>query len=741
MQPGTGPERPHGVLTPLLFALTLVVGSGLLFLVQPMSAKMVLPLLGGSPGVWNTCMVFFQAGLLAGYAYAHAGPLWLGLRAHAVLHAGLLLLPFLLLPIALDQEPPDAEAWPPLWLLRTLVISVGLPFVVLAAGAPLLQKWFAASGHARARDPYFLYAASNVGSMAALLAYPLLVEPAFSLSRQSWLWTIGYGVLALLSILCVAPVAFASKLIALSGSGETSVRASGRVSWLLLALVPSSLLLSVTTLLSTDIAAIPLFWVVPLAIYLLTFILVFAGKPVVPHAFVLRWLPLVVLLLVMIKLTEATQPVGLLLGIHLLGLFWICLACHGELARKRPAAAHLTEYYLWLALGGVLGGIFNALVAPLIFTSLLEYPLMLIAVCLLVPRRPEDARPLRSFTCLDFVLPLILGLATAGLVWLGQDLALEPGPISVAVMFMVPVVIAYTFMDRPLRFSLGLAAILLAGALYSGVMGRTVYRARSFFGVHQVTEIGGFRKLVHGNIPHGLQSLDPAQQHVPLGYYHPNGPMGKTLTTLRHDPRLNRVALIGLGTGALATYAKPPQHWTFFEIDPEVIRIASPEARLFTYLRDARGVDVRAGDGRLSVAKSAERFGLIVVDAFNSDSIPVHLLTREALQIYRSRLTRGGILAIHISNDYLDLEPVLASLARDAGPPMECLIWNDRFVPEQDKAMGRLPSQWAVLADSAGDLKILLEARLPWQAARLDPALRIWTDDFSNLIQVLKWRD
>jgi spermidine synthase len=772
MQAGTVPAGGRNAVMPAVFALTLLVGSGLLFLVQPMCAKMVLPLLGGSPGVWNTCMLFFQAGLLAGYAYAHAGPLWLGTRFHGILHLGLLLVPLLFLPIALGQEPPDPDASPVLWLLEALLISAGFPFVMLASNAPLLQKWFAASGHARARDPYFLYAASNLGSMAALLGYPFLVEPNFSLSRQSALWAAGYVALAILSFACAAYLLLSrraglaenDRLQIADRSVNSNLQSaicklpsrSLRLSWLLLALVPSSLMLSVTTFLTTDIAAIPLFWVVPLALYLLTFILVFSGNPLVPHAVVLRWLPLMVVVLVFIKLSEATEPAGLVLGIHLLGMFWICLACHGELARRRPDADHLTEYYLWLALGGVLGGMFNALLAPSIFTSIVEYPLMLIAACLLLPRpgvprdRPSVASSLVSrrwsrATIRDVALPVLLGLATVVLVVLGQKLRLQPGPMSVAAMFMAPVVIGYTFMERPVRFGMGLAAILLAGTLYSGVHGRTVYRARSFFGVHQVTEDAGFRKLVHGNTIHGLQSLDPAQQTVPLGYYHPKGPIGQLFKVMKDDRRLKRVALIGLGTGAMAAYAGPGQHWTFFEIDPEVIHIASPEAELFTYLRDARvrggRIDVRPGDGRLNVAASDELFGMIVVDAFNSDSIPVHLLTREALEVYRSRLAPGGILAMHISNRYLHLERVLANLAQDSSPPMVCMIGDDRMLPEPDKDAGRLPAQWAVLARSADDLKMLLPQRLLWRAAQTGSALHVWTDDFSDLFRVFKWRE
>jgi spermidine synthase len=754
-------EARRGWALPAFFAVTMLLASGLLFLVQPMCAKMVLPLLGGTPGVWNTCMVFFQAGLLAGYAYAHAGPRWLGPRGHAVFHLGLLAVPLLFLPIALGQIPPNPEDPPALWLLHALLLSAGLPFFILATTAPLLQRWYAALG---ARDPYYLYAASNVGSMAALLGYPFLVEPNFSLSRQSFHWTAGYAIAAALIAGCVV-VSYArgwhATPVQTYKSSELAPRLSDRLHWLVLALVPSSLMLSITTFLTTDIAAIPLFWVVPLALYLLTFILVFAGTPLLPHNVFLHWMPLLIIVLVVIRLTEATQPVGLLLGIHVFGLFWICMCCHGELARRRPAATYLTEYYLWLALGGVLGGMFNALVAPVIFTSVVEYPLMLVAACLLLPGRAGGVSPLisppsarttpvpvrgtlknqgahapRSPFARDCLFPALLGLATLGLVLLGNRLRVEPGPLSVAVMFLLPIVICYTFVERPLRFGLGMAAVLLAAGFYPGVHGRTLYQARSFFGVYRVTEERGFRKLVHGNTVHGMQSLDPEEGEYPLTYYHRDGPIGKLLTALKGDPRLERVGLVGLGTGALAYYAQPGQHWTFFEIDPEVIRIAGPDAELFTYLRRCQAtVDVIAADGRLGLAGSSDRFGVIIVDAFNSDAIPAHLLTREALQVYRSRLKPEGLLAFHISNRYLDLEPVLNSLAEHAKPRMTCLVWDDRA--QIDRATGRMPAQWAVMVSAPKSLS----PEGGWLPARRNSALRVWTDDFSNLFEVFKWRD
>jgi spermidine synthase len=729
------------------FALTLFLSAGLVFLFQPMCAKMLLPSLGGVPAVWNTCMVFFQAGLLAGYAYAHAGPRLFGRPLHAPVHLGLMLLPFLVLPIALGQRTPPADASPVSWLLSTLVLSAGLPFFVVASSAPLLQSWFAATAQPGARDPYFLYAASNLGSLAALFSYPFFVEPNLVLSQQSLWWTVGYGTLVLFTGACSLVLWKSRNQHAIVVGDRNSFRSPSlpeergmnsvlRIRWVLLALIPSSLLLSVTSYLTTDIASIPLFWIIPLGLYLLTFILVFSNRfPRLP-GFFRGGLPLVVMLLVLALLSEATEPLILVFGLHLAGFFWIAMACHAELARTRPAVEHLTEYYLWLALGGVLGGMFNALLAPVIFNTVAEYPLMLVLACLLVGvrKRRSAGAPQRPLPLLlDLVLPVFLGFLTMALVLAGQYYELEPGPISVAGMFSAPVLICYTFIERPLRFGLGLGAILLASAFYSGIHGRILVRQRSFFGVLRVTDKEDYRFLIHGNTVHGQQSLDPKRQTEPLTYYHHGSPIGQIFRVFRGDSRLDHVALIGLGTGALASYSEKDQTWTFFEIDPAVVAIAQ-NPKWFTYLQQARGnIQVVIGDGRLGLAKSADSFGLIVVDAFNSDAIPIHLLTREALAIYRSRLQKGGILAFHISNRHLDLEPVLANLAKDAG--MACLVERDTHIIPR----GRWASDWMVLANTRADLKQLERTRR-WDLGQTEDSLAVWTDDFSNLLDVFRRR-
>jgi spermidine synthase len=779
----------------LFYALTLFVSAGLLFLIEPMFAKMVLPLLGGTPAVWNTCMVFFQAALLAGYAYSHAATARLGVRRQAAFHFVLLLLPLAVLPIAVPKDwTPWREANPLPWLLLLLTVAVGLPFFVVATAGPLLQKWFAGTGHPAARDPYFLYSASNLGSMLALLAYPVLLEPNLRLKEQSQLWSAGYLLLIVLTAGC-SILLWRSRQAAGSGHKEKEFRSQksegrgqksqirGRkaeggepavtslpivhyslattLRWVILAFVPSSLMLSVTTYLTTDIAAIPLLWIIPLAIYLLSFILVFARRPPVPQFLMVRLMPLLILLLTLVMLSVATEPVWLLIPIHLLTFFVVAMVCHGELARLRPPAGYLTQFYLWLAVGGVLGGLFNALVAPLVFNAIIEYPLVLVLACHLRPRLiPEEegerkpgkgknqvtvpsSSAASSFSRFpwsrDLAFAVGLGLMTAGLVLGVQAFGWEHGPKSVGLMFGLPAALCYTFLDRPVRFGLGIGALFLAGALYQGVYGGTIDRERSFFGVHRITldTTGTQHLLVHGNTVHGRQIMLPEPVDEPLTYYHRSGPIGQVFTALSGPAAKAEVAIVGLGAGSLAAYGETGQHFTYYEIDPTVKRIAE-DPRYFTFLRDCKAnVTVVLGDARLTLRDALDRqYGLIVMDAFSSDAIPLHLLTREALAMYASKLADDGVLAFHVSNRYLVLQPILADLAHDA----HLLCWgqNDVELTEDEKRLGKSPSQWVLMAHKRADLgKLARDARWVQLAAR--PGVPVWTDDFSNLFSVFKW--
>ncbi|HYV40098.1 MAG TPA: fused MFS/spermidine synthase [Gemmataceae bacterium] len=719
-----------------LYSLTLFLSAALLFSIQPLIAKAILPLLGGTPAVWTTCMLFFQAALLAAYGCVH----WVGRLGRLMpvaLYVALLTAVPWFLPIRLPEgwTPPE-QVTPVFWLLWLLSVAVGLPFLAVACSAPLLQSWFAATNHNAARDPYFLYAASNIGSVAALLAYPLVVERWLPLSDQCWWWAGGYYLLMGLTATCALTALRQKKptlSLPVSSNGMPVSVAASPWRWIALAFVPSSLLLGVTTYLTTDIATVPLLWVVPLAIYLLTFALTFARRPPLPHKWMIRVLPITVIAVAVAMLSQATEPMPLLVACHLLLLFVAAMVCHGELARLRPSAERLTGFYFCLALGGMLGGLFNGLLAPLIFSGLTEYPIVLVLACLLVPPiRGRQLAPVRG----DVIWPLGLGILAATLILIAQANGLRSGPLALAVMFAVPAILCYTFVDRPLRFGLGVAALLCAGSLRVDEHGRTLLQERSFFGVHRVAlnPEGTAHVLLHGSTVHGMQWLDPARRREPLVYYHRLGPIGAVFDHLHNKGDLRPVAVVGLGAGSVAAYGLPGQEFTFYEIDPVVIRIAQ-NPNLFTFLSDsAAKIDIIPGDARLTLANApAQHYGLIVIDAFSSDAIPVHLLTREALAIYRSTLADGGILAFHVSNRYVDLPPVLGDLASDAG--MVCVTRDDLTLGKYDKEQGKAASQWVLLAVRRQDLPASA-AWLP-QPPRL--GVPVWTDDFCNLAGQLHW--
>lgn len=752
------------------FALTLFVSAALLFLIQPLIAKMILPLLGGTPAVWNTCMVFFQAVLLAGYCYAHAATRRLGVRRQALVHGlvllvPLFLLPLITLPLGLAQNNGEEEsfllpllrgwqtlAYPIPWLLLLLAVSAGLPLFVVAASAPLLQRWFASTGHPAARDPYFLYAASNLGSMLALVGYPVLVEPHWRLLEQSRLWSAGYVLLLVLIGGCAVFLWRSA-----SSPSDQSFQADGtelepgptlgrRLHWLLLALVPSSMLLGVTTYLSTDIAAIPLLWVVPLALYLLSWIVVFARAPLVPHQTLVWLLPFVVLGQTFVFNIVALRPVWVLLLLHLAVFFLVALVCHGELARDRPSPRHLTEFYLWISLGGALGGMYNALVAPLIFSVPFEYPLALVLACLVVPavRSPERL----TLNWLDVWLPLGLMMLLVALRIGWEVSGLEEVWLRVTLMCGLPAAICYTFLRRPLRFALGVGAILLAGgASGSGPSTSLVHSERSFFGVMQVVDKKvkepvptTFREFVHGTTIHGRQCTDPSRRREPLTYYFRNGPMGQIFAARGQTLDRKRIAVLGLGAGTLASYGEKGQEWIFYEIDAAVARIAE---EYFTFLQDCRErgatVQVEIGDARLTLARGPARsIDLIFADAFSSDAVPVHLITREALRIYLDHLAEGGVLIFNAANRYLDLEPVFGDLAADAGLVCRARTETEKDISPADLKQGKTSSHWVVMARRAEDLGFLADDP-NWKDVRGRPGSTVWTDDFSNLLSVFRW--
>lgn len=750
----------------ILFGLAIFLGAALLFAVQPMAAKAVLPLLGGSPAVWNTAMLFFQTALLAGYAYAHGiGRLRMRVQApvHAAVVAGGLGLVFLTGGLLTD---PPRSAWPVPWLLAWLLATTGPTFFGVASAGPLLQRWFSRTDHPRARDPYFLYAASNAGSFLGLLAYPFVIEPALALPTQRGLWLGGYA----LFILLIAACGLLAKRRDASALATSAARAAEepkvephagprerddartcwlrRLRWIALAFVPSSLMLGATTHLTTDVAAVPLLWVVPLSIYLLTFILAFSPRLPLRTAPLGRILVIALLALAVALLLEAKQPLWLVAALHLLVLGVGGLFAHRLLAGDRPGTSRLTEYYLLISVGGALGGLFNGLLAPVLFDRVLEYPITLAALALLLPWRRAGGAPRRGERAAGRAWPFAAAIAGGLLVYLVAvevalaELGIVGGYLVDALAIGAPAILI--FIASRSGLAMGACVLVALGVQqFRPSEGRVLHRERTFFGVHRVERddddyAAPAHLLLHGTTLHGLELRGPGFEGRPTGYYHPSGPAGAAFAEL-HERRPDgyAAALIGLGTGALADYARPADRMVFHEIDPAVVRIAE-DPDLFSFLTRARrsGADlppVVLGDGRLTIAEHPEgSLDLVLVDAFSSDAIPVHLLTLEAVEIYLSRLAPDGLLVIHVSNQYLDLEPVVAAAAEALG--LEARIWRD-ILPDERDPTGRVPSTWVVLARDAAALGgIGRSVRWFW----LNPQKRVrpWTDERSDIWSV-----
>jgi hypothetical protein len=737
--------KARHTLTVFLYTASILTSAFLLFYLQPLIAKMLLPYLGGSPAVWNICMVFFQALLLAGYAYAHILPAVVGVRRHALIHVALILAAALSLPFGISAaavESLSSSPSPYVWLLATLFGTVGLPFFAVSTNGPLLQKWFSLTPHPRARDPYFLYSASNLGSLLALLGYPLLLEPGLGLRRQAGLWTVLFAVLVVSIFACAVmlwrsgkPVPDSDVTDIAAGGDSRPVNAARRVWWVTLAFVPSSLMLGVTSYLTTDLTPIPLLWVLPLALYLFTFVLAFSGGRFRQRKAVQRYaLPILAGGVVFTLVMDMNRPLWFLMLLHLLFFFVAALFCHLRLADDRPEANRLTEFYLWLAVGGVLGGLFNALAAPLLFSRVIEYPLVIILVCLLRPHsRPDEDKA--SSRLLDFVAPVVLGLCAGGATFLIQRQG--GGGQWLFLAFFIVLVVAYLLVERPTRFALSLGAVLLAGGLVPRGARETLRTERNFFGVLRVVanHDTDTTLLFHGSTLHGAQFADPNLRCEPTTYYHRLGPLGAIFENYKLRPASPNVAVIGLGAGTTAAYAAAGQNWTYYEIDQAVIRIARDEG-FFHYLKDCAASPPShvVGDARLRIAEAPEGFyGLIVVDAFSSDAIPVHLMTREALRLYMSKLAPDGTLAMHVTNRHLDLVPVLSSIARVEN--LQCLAKLDKF---KEGGGGRAVSRWVAISRTPEVLESL-KADQGWQRQEVYEDQYLWTDDYSNVFSVYKW--
>jgi hypothetical protein len=724
---------------PTLYALTLFGSALLLFSIQPMFAKMVLPKLGGAPAVWSVAMVFFQTVLLAGYAYAHLLERLLPPHRAALFHLLLIGATATTLPIAIASgwgtPPSEGIAF---WLFGLFAVSIGLPFFTLSASAPLLQSWFAASGHPQAGNPYVLYAASNLGSFAALFAYPVVIEPLLTLTTQAAVWSIGFGILAvliaavgLLTARTAAAVVTKAKL-----ERDDAPSAGRRLRWIALAAVPSGLVIAVTAHLTTDIAAAPFLWVVPLALYLLTFVAVFRERPFIAHATVVKLTPFVVAPLAVSLIGGERVFWGTTIALNLLAFTMLTLTCHGELYAVRPRPHRLTEFYLCTSAGGVIGGAFAGLAAPYLFNGNYEYPILIAAALLCMPGVFAGG----ARRALNDALPWLALGAALTLAWYFTRLHL-PATWDVWFQIVSAALAAAMLLQhrRPARF-FGLVILSFAVTAFWRPGIAPIETARSFFGVHKVVEVadGRARALYHGTTMHGVQLLrnedgTPAGgPPMPLAYYYFGGPIGEAIAAARDaHGGFDRVAAVGLGTGTLACHRHSGERWTFFEIDPVVVRIARDPHRFEFLSNCAPDTPIVLGDARLTLEASREIYDLIVLDAFSSDAIPVHLLTREAFAGYLSKLSPHGVIVAHISNRHLDLAPIVANVAESQG--LVALLREDDSAGDFLKSF-KSNARVVVLARDANDTGRIAGT---WARLQPDPGAATWSDDYSDILTVM----
>lgn len=714
-----------------LFTVTIFLGAVLVFGVQPIAARLLLPSFGGSPAVWSATSVFFQVALLAGYGYSFLLTRTLAPRRQPMVHVLALAAPVAFLPLSLPLLSDPGGASPAFTVLGILALGLGVPFTVASTTGPLLQRWFSYTGHRAGRDPYFLYAASNAGSLIVLLSYPFLIEPRLNLGAQSAAWSIGYLAFGVLSVVCAITVLRTAPAVLTADPEERAVDVSvagptwaTRGRWVVLAAVPSALSLGATAYISTDIAAVPLLWIAPLSLYLLSFIIAFSTRIRLTSGQAARVLPWVAAAVVIPSGGLLSLPTPLVIALHLGFLLVAATMCHTRLAEERPPPRHLTEFYLLVAVGGALGGIFVSLVAPQVFDAVWEYP---IAIGLALLLRPAGARLMRRRALIGMAFVVLAALTIAGLA-----LRETVFPPSIAPFAIGAAILAILISVAPLRPVLATAAFAILAVSVWGT-GTAIHTERTFFGVYRVTQDGTDHLLEHGSTVHGLQHRAPGRTTTPSAYYHRTGPIGQLFAARSAD--LERVAVLGLGVGTLAAYSEAGQHFTFYEIDPAMVDIAHDPA-LFTFLDEAQGrMEVIVADGRLGLAADARSYDLVVLDAFTSDAIPVHLLTREALAAYAERLAPDGIIAMNISNRFLDLEPAVAAVARSLD--MMALVQHDTDVSAAERADGKSSSTWMVVAPGPSRLQALADDPR-WTVARVDEDIHAWSDDFSDILAVLR---
>ncbi|WP_298371881.1 fused MFS/spermidine synthase [uncultured Bradyrhizobium sp.] len=738
------PSASRNRLVLVVYTAAIFVSALLLFSVQPLFTKMVLPRLGGSPAVWSVAMVFFQSLLLGGYAYAH---LLMKLNSRIVpivVHLVLLVVALLTLPLSIKSgwgEPPTSGY--AVWLLGLFAVSIGLPFFALAANNPLLQAWFVRTGHPNGPDPYFLYASSNIGSFLALLSYPVLLEPMFTLRTQNLIWTGGYGLLIILiagcGVLLLRSPAYAAALDTQVDDADAPAPSwSRRARWIFLAAVPSGLLIAVTAHISTDVAAAPLLWVLPLSLYLLTWVLVFQSRPLLPHKWMLLAQPLAIAGVVILLAVGGEQNLLLTLGGHQLCFFIIAMACHGELARTRPAAKYLTGFYVALSFGGMVGGLFAGLIAPFTFSWIAEYPILLALAALCRPPGGAERLPRWSAWYWPFLAVLAVALIapsySAGDIfnWFDDHRVWMIGAVGV-----LSALLALALNANRWKIFATVAVALVVLRAYPSDDGR-VETVRSFFGVHKivVTPNGQYHVLMHGTTIHGAEKFKNDDgtpvtgKPEPISYYHKDGGIGQAITAMRARKGAPlKVAVIGLGSGTLTCASAPGEDWRFFEIDQSMVDTAR-DPKYFTYIQSCEpNLKPVIGDARLTFAKEPDGvYDLIIVDAYSSDAIPIHLATEEAMAIYKEKLAPQGAVVMHVSNRHLELASVVVGIA-DAND-MKSWVYSEDSGRDNEYIF---PTSVVVSAREDADVGKLASSDV-WTETDANEKQRVWTDDYSNVL-------
>ena len=742
------PSEGRNRLVLVVYTAAIFVSALLLFSVQPLFTKMVLPRLGGSPAVWSVAMVFFQSLLLGGYAYAHFLMQLRNRTLPVAIHLVLLAVAMLTLPLSISSgwgDPPTSGY--AFWLLGLFAVSIGLPFFALAANNPLLQAWFVRTGHPNGPDPYFLYASSNIGSFLALLSYPVLLEPVFALRTQNLIWTGGYGLLIVLIASCgVLLLRAPAKAAELNMPADDTEAAAPswvlRARWIFLAAVPSGLLIAVTAHISTDVAAAPLLWVLPLSLYLLTWVLVFQSRPLLPHKWMLLAQPLAIAGVVVLLAVGGEQNLLLTLGGHQLCFFVIAMACHGELARTRPAAKYLTGFYVALSFGGMIGGLFAGLIAPFTFSWVAEYPILLALAALCRPsgdeRLPRWSRWYWPFLAVLAVALIMPAWSTGKLFnWFEMYRVWVIGAVGV----LAALVALGLNANRWKIFATVAVALVLLRA-YPSDDGR-VETVRSFFGVHKivVTANGQYHVLMHGTTIHGAEKFrnddgtPVTGQPEPITYYHKDGGIGQAITAIRERKGTPlRVAVIGLGSGTLVCASEPGEDWKFFEIDQTMVDTAR-NPKYFTYIQSCKpDLEPVIGDARLTFAREPDGvYDLIIVDAYSSDAIPIHLATEEAMEIYKSKLAPQGAVVMHVSNRHLELSSVVVGIA-DAND-MKSWVYSEDSGRDNEYIFST-----SVVASAREEADVgKLASSDQWVMTEAEDNQRVWTDDYSNILGAV-WR-